>query len=146
MKIERVTEPADDVAAALDRLLPQLSATRTGPTLAELAEITSAPGTVLLVAREDDRILGTLTLVLYRIPTGARAWIHDVVVDEAARGRGVGEALTKAALEIATDAGAETVNLTTRRHREAAHRLYERLGFVPRESDVFVWRTDARNG
>ncbi len=140
MRIERVTEPTEDVGAGLARLLPQLSANRTGPTLGELAEITSAPGTVLLVARDGGEIVGTLTLLLYRIPTGPRAWIHDVVVDESARSRGVGEALTREALEIARAAGAETVNLTTRRHREAAHRLYERLGFVQRESDVFVWR------
>ncbi len=140
MRIERVTEPADDVLAALARLLPQLSPGRAGPSHGELAEIAAAPGTVLLVARDDDVIVGTLTLLLYRLPAGFRGWIHDVVVDEDARGRGVGEALTQEALAIATAAGVERVDLTTRRHRKAAHRLYERLGFVQRESDVYVWR------
>ena len=140
MKIERITEPLDDVLAALARLLPQLSPGRTGPSHGELAEIAAAPGTVLLVARDDDVIVGTLTLLLYRLPAGFRGWIHDVVVDEDARGRGVGEALTQEALAIATAAGVERVDLTTRRHRKAAHRLYERLGFVQRESDVYVWR------
>ena len=142
MRIERVTEPSADVLAALDRLLPQLSPGRTGPSHDELAEIAAAPGTVLLVARDDDRIVGTLTLLLYRLPAGFRGWIHDVVVDEDARGRGVGEALTSEALAIATAARVERVDLTTRRHREAAHRLYERLGFVQRESDVYVWRPE----
>jgi ribosomal protein S18 acetylase RimI-like enzyme len=140
VNIERVTEPADDVVAALDRLLPQLSPGRSGPTRVELAEIASAPGTVLLVARDDNRIVGTLTLLLYRLPAGFRGWIHDVVVDEEARGRGVGEALTREALAIAAGAGVDRVDLTTRRHREAAHRLYRRIGFVQRESDVYVWR------
>jgi ribosomal protein S18 acetylase RimI-like enzyme len=142
VRVERVTEPAGDVSEALARLLPQLSPGLEGPSHEQLAEIASAPGTVLLVARDDDRIVGTLTLLLYRLPAGFRGWIHDVVVDEDARGRGVGEALTLEALEIATASGAERVDLTTRRHREAAHRLYERLGFVQRESDVYVWRPE----
>ena len=142
MRIERVGEATDDVREALARLLPQLSPGRTGPSPEELAEIASAPGTVLLVARDDDRIIGTLTLLLYRLPAGFRGWIHDVVVDEEARGRGVGEALTLEALAIAVEAGVERVDLTTRRHRKAAHRLYERLGFVQRQSDVYVWRPE----
>ena len=142
MRIERVGEATDDVREALARLLPQLSPGRTGPSPDELAEIASAPGTVLLVARDDDRIIGTLTLLLYRLPAGFRGSIHDVVVDEEARGRGVGEALTLEALAIAAEARVERVDLTTRRHRKAAHRLYERLGFVQRESDVYVWRPE----
>ncbi len=142
MRIERVSEPTDDVREALARLLPQLSPDRTGPSHEELAEIASAPGTVLLVAHEDARIVGTLTLLLYRLPAGFRGWIHDVVVDEEARGRGVGEALTLEAPAIAAAAGVERVDLTTRRRRKAAHRLYERLGFIQRESDVYVWRPE----
>ena len=142
MKIERVTEPTGDVVEALARLLPQLSPGVDGPSHEELAEIAAAPGTVLLVARNGDRIVGTLTLLLYRLPAGSRGSIQDVVVDEAARGSGVGEALTLEALSIAKAAGVERVDLTTRRHREAAHRLYERLGFVQRESDVYVWRPE----
>jgi ribosomal protein S18 acetylase RimI-like enzyme len=92
-----------------------------------------------LVARgEDQRVVGTLTLVLYYIPTGVRAVIEDVVVDEAARGQGVGEALTRAALEVAAAKGARTVDLTSRPSRQAANRLYERLGFQRRETNV--WR------
>ncbi|MGN6799061.1 MAG: GNAT family N-acetyltransferase [Gaiellaceae bacterium] len=140
MRIERVAEPANDVLEALARLLPQLSPGLVGPSHEQLAEIVSAPGTVLLIARDDDQVVGTLTLLLYRLPAGFRGWIHDVVVDEEARGHGVGEALTLEALAIASAGGVERVDLTTRRHREAAHRLYERLGFVQRESDVYVWR------
>ena len=102
----------------------------------------SAPGTHLLVARAspDGRppaIVGTLTLVVFRIPTGVRAWIEDVVVDESARGRGVGEALTVAAIGLATGAGARTVDLTSRPTREAANRLYRRLGFELRDTNVY---------
>ena len=99
-----------------------------------------APGTHLLVARDDaGRIVGTLTLVVFRIPTGLRAWIEDVVVDESARGQGTGEALTREALRIAADLGARTVDLTSRPTREAANRLYRRLGFELRDTNVWRW-------
>jgi ribosomal protein S18 acetylase RimI-like enzyme len=78
--------------------------------------------------------------ILYRVPTGLQGWIHDVVVDEEARGQGVGEALTREALRWAEDAGARSVELTTRPEREAANRLYRRLGFEQRETNVYVWR------
>jgi ribosomal protein S18 acetylase RimI-like enzyme len=98
------------------------------------------PGTHLLVARDGGEIVGTLTLLVYRVPAGTRGWIHDVVVDEAARGRGIGEALTQDALRRAREAGVARVSLTSRPHRAAAHRLYERLGFAPHETNVYVWR------
>jgi ribosomal protein S18 acetylase RimI-like enzyme len=82
-------------------------------------------------------VIGTLTLALFRIPTGVRAWIEDVVVDEAARGRGAGEALTREALRLAEEAGARTVDLTSRPEREAANRLYQRLGFERRSTSVY---------
>ena len=85
-------------------------------------------------------VLGMLTLIVYRVPTGIRAWIHDVVVDETARGRGVGEALATEALRLAEAAGAISIELTTRQEREAANRLYRRLGFEQRETNVYVWR------
>jgi ribosomal protein S18 acetylase RimI-like enzyme len=91
----------------------------------------------LFVAREHGEIVGSLSLVLFRIPTGLRAWIEDVVVDESARGKGVGEALSRAAIDHALKAGAKTVDLTSRPSREAANRLYERLGFKKRETNVY---------
>jgi ribosomal protein S18 acetylase RimI-like enzyme len=94
----------------------------------------------MLLARDpeaDGRIVGSMTLALFRIPTGMRAWIEDVVVDESVRGRGVGAALNHHALDVARDAGARTVDLTSRPSREAANRLYQRLGFVQRETNVY---------
>jgi ribosomal protein S18 acetylase RimI-like enzyme len=140
MNIERVTEADAALAEAVARLVPQLSPSRQGAELAELAELVATPGTNLIVARDADAVLGMLTLIVYRVPTGIRAWIHDVVVDETARGRGVGEALTREALRLAESAGAISVELTTRQEREAANRLYRRLGFEQRETNVYVWR------
>jgi ribosomal protein S18 acetylase RimI-like enzyme len=138
--VERVEEANDELVAAVARLVPQLSASRSAPTREELAALLIAPGTSLLVAREDGRVLGMLTLLLDRLVTGVRGRIEDVVVDEIARGRGVGEALTRAALELAASAGAESVELTSSPSRAAANRLYPRLGFEPRETNVYIWR------
>ena len=135
--IEIAQEATPELVEAMARLLPQLSSSAPAPTTAELDEIATSPATVLLVARLDGRIVGSLTLALFRIPTGMRAWIEDVVVDEAARGHGVGDALNRAALEIAAERGARTVDLTSRPSREAANRLYRRLGFQARETNVY---------
>jgi ribosomal protein S18 acetylase RimI-like enzyme len=140
MNVGRVTEADDALAAAVARLVPQLSPKRQAAGLAELAELVATPGTSLIVARDGDAVIGMLTLIVYRVPTGVRAWIHDVVVDETARGRGVGEALAQEALRLAESAGAISVELTTRQEREAANRLYRRLGFEQRETNVYVWR------
>jgi ribosomal protein S18 acetylase RimI-like enzyme len=90
-----------------------------------------------LLAKVDGVIVGSLTLVIFHIPTGIRAWIEDVVVDVDARGKGVGEALNKFALAEAKRQGATTVDLTSRPSREAANRLYQRLGFKARETNVY---------
>jgi ribosomal protein S18 acetylase RimI-like enzyme len=137
---EAITVSAD-LTAAIGRLVGQLSSSATAPTEEELREIVDSPATRLLVAREDDdAIIGALTLVLFRIPTGVRAWIEDVVVDEAARRRGVGEALTREAIRLAAEAGARSVDLTSRPSREAANRLYQRVGFEQRETTVYRFR------
>jgi ribosomal protein S18 acetylase RimI-like enzyme len=140
VKVERVTEADEALAEAVGRLVPQLSPARRPPGIVELVDLVATPGTNLIVARDGDAVLGMLTLIVYRVPTGVRAWIHDVVVDESARGRGVGEALAREALRLAEDAGAISVELTTRQEREAANRLYRRLGFEQRETNVYVWR------
>jgi len=127
----------DELVEAMARLVPQLSSSSPAPSAAHLAEIVASPASQLLVARLDGRIVGSLTLVLFRIPTGLRAWIEDVVVDASARGSGVGEALNRFALDEARRAGATTVDLTSRPSREAANRLYRRLGFVQRETNVY---------
>jgi ribosomal protein S18 acetylase RimI-like enzyme len=135
VRIEVVKAVSDELVEAFLRLTPQLSAA-SPPSADELTEVVRSPATSLLVAREGDAIVGTLTLAVFRIPTGVRAWIEDVVVDESARGLGVGEALTRAALERAAAAGARSVELTSRPNREAANRLYRRLGFERRETNV----------
>ncbi len=137
--VEAATEVTPELVAALARLVPQLSSSASVPSEDEVAEMVASPATTLLVARAGERatIVGTLTLVVFRIPTGVRAWIEDVVVDDAWRGKGVGEALSLHALELARAAGARTVDLTSRPTRAAANRLYRRLGFEPRDTNVY---------
>jgi ribosomal protein S18 acetylase RimI-like enzyme len=130
--IDVVQEASEEVAGALCHLVPQLSTSAALPDRAAVQRIVDSQATTLLAARLDGKIVGFLALVMFPIPTGFRAWIEDVIVDEAARGRGIGEALTKKALDLAEAAGARTVDLTTRPHREAAGRLYERVGFAVR--------------
>jgi len=136
-RVEIAGEATDEVLAALHRLIPQLSSSSAPVTVAELREIIDSDSSVLFIARVDGRIVGSLTLAVFRIPTGIRAWIEDVVVDESARGHGVGEALNRAALAEAKRRGAKTVDLTSRPSREAANRLYLRIGFVARETNVY---------
>jgi ribosomal protein S18 acetylase RimI-like enzyme len=140
--IDIVVDPDPELAAAIERLLPQLSSA-TPPSLGGLVEIAGAEGIDLFVARVDGIPVGTLTLAVIRLLSGVRAIIEDVVVDDAARGHGVGEALVHAALDRARDIGARSVDLTSRPSREAANRLYERTGFVRRETNVYRFDLDS---
>ena len=138
MRVEKATQATDELRRALGRLLPQLSASARPPLAAELMEIVATPGSSLLVARNDaGAIVGTLTLVCVRTPRGLRAHVEDVVVDESAHGQGAGEALVREAIRLAQLAGARAVELTSRPEREAANRLYVRLGFEPRQTNVY---------
>ncbi|MEY3091991.1 MAG: hypothetical protein RL413_136 [Actinomycetota bacterium] len=130
-------EVTDEVVQAFGVLIPQLSRSNPAPTRAELEALVASEASTLFVARVDGRIAGSLTLAMFRIPTGVRAWIEDVVVDESARGHGVGEALNRAALDHARANGAITVDLTSRPSREAANRLYKRMGFEQRDTNVY---------
>lgn len=127
----------DELIDAFNRLIPQLSSSSPPPSHDHLTALVSSEDTVLFVARIDGRILGSLTLAFYRIPTGTKAWIEDVVVDSDARGHGVGELLNRAALDEARARGAKDVSLTSRPSRESANRLYRRIGFAPRETNVY---------
>jgi len=140
VEILEATEVTPELIEAFDRLIPQLSKSNPAPTETELAAVCESPASILLIAVDRtnaDHILGSLTLAWFRLPTGIRAWIEDVVVDESARGRGVGELLNRAALDRARQLGAKTVDLTSRPSREAANRLYQRVGFQQRDTNVY---------
>jgi ribosomal protein S18 acetylase RimI-like enzyme len=138
VRITQATTVSDGLVAAFARLVPQLSSSAQPPTRDELEAIVSSPATTILLAEDDDgAIIGSLTLALFRAPTGTRAWIEDVVVDESARGQGAGEALVAEAVRLAAEAGVRTVDLTSRPSRGAANALYEKIGFRIRETNVY---------
>ena len=137
VSVEIASVASDELLAACHRLIPQLSSSAKPMTNNELLEIVNSESTLMFVARVDDSIVGLLTLAIFRIPTAMRAWIEDVVVDSSARGHGVGEALNMAAIAEAKRRGAKTVDLTSRPSREAANKLYQRIGFVERDTNVY---------
>jgi len=137
IEIAVVDRPTSEIADAVSQLLPQLSSGAAQVDESSLRSIVASPATRLFVARDGPAIVGMLTLVLVRIPTGLRAYIEDVVVRDTHRRRGIGMALTQAALAAAEAAGARTVNLTSNAKRQAANQLYEKMGFRRRDTNVF---------
>ncbi|MDY5403335.1 MAG: GNAT family N-acetyltransferase [Trueperella sp.] len=137
MSVELATSATPQLEAAFARLIPQLSSSASPMDIEKIGELLAQPSIDLMVYKDEGEILGMLTLVTFTIPTGTRAWIEDVVVDDAARGKGVGRALVEAACDLATTRGAKSVDLTSRPSREAANRLYRRCGFEARETNVY---------
>ncbi len=139
MRIEAVTEVTPDLHAALARLLPQLNSRLPVPSIQRLQRIIDDPAVTLLVAKDGGEIVGTSTVIVYSTPFWIKARLDEVVVDRSARGKGVGEALVQACLDIGRERGAEVAELQSGRglERARAHRLYERMGFKLRETDVY---------
>jgi ribosomal protein S18 acetylase RimI-like enzyme len=138
--VETVHQVTDELVEASRRLLPQLSSSAAAPSADDLARVTDHQANTLFVARSQGVVVGMLTLVTFPLPSGLRARIEDVVVDHDARGRGVGTALTLAALRLAERQGARSVDLTSRASRVAANRLYQELGFRLRDSNVYRYQ------
>jgi ribosomal protein S18 acetylase RimI-like enzyme len=128
---------SEELLGQVNRLLPQLSSSAPTMTMSQLRDLLDASAVTLFVATHDGRTIGMLTLAMFPIPTGVRAWIEDVVVDADSRGLGAGALLTTTAIEHARRRGAVTVDLTSRPAREAANALYRKVGFVQRETNVY---------
>ena len=137
VEIEVATAATPALRDALNRLVPQLSSSARPLTDDDVARLTSDPDVTLFVATNDGAIVGTLTLVVFAIPSGHRAWIEDVIVDSNTRGLGIGAALTLAAIDEGRRRGVRTIDLTSRPSREAANALYRKLGFEARDTNVY---------
>ena len=135
--VEIASEATPELLAGLNHLLPQLSTNAAALTSSDVEALVESSSVTVFIARDEEQVVGSLTLVVFPIPTGLRAWIEDVVVDESARGMGVGEALTNAAVDESRRRHVRSIDLTTRPSREAANRLYSRLGFELRETNVY---------
>jgi ribosomal protein S18 acetylase RimI-like enzyme len=136
MRIYEANMATEAIAKAFKKLIPQLSPNCSVPSKSELENLINSNNTLIFVAEENE-IIGTLTLVFNKIPTGNKVWIEDVVVDNAVRGKGVGEELTKFAIEYVTSKGIKQINLTSGPERIAANKLYQKLGFTKRETNVY---------
>lgn len=137
LHIEAAAEATPELLLALATLLPQLNAAIPGPTAEELTAVIADPAITLLTAHDEGVIVATATLIVYPTAVWVKARIEDVVVDEAARGRGIGEALVNECVNVARQRGARVVELQSARRREVANRLYARMGFEQRESNVY---------
>ena len=133
--VEAVSSVDDELVAAFGRLLPQLSRGAPVPTRDAIREIVEAAACTVLIARDgraSGHIVGMLTLVVFRIPTGVRAWIEDVVVDEQVRGRGLGEAPSQEAIRQAVgrdDPGQPDSGTARRSAAPSARRFTRRSAF-----------------
>ena len=145
MKIERITQVDESTVDVFKRLMPQLTGKDEYPSLEELQRVIQSDERFLFFATEKGEVIGTLTLVFYQLPSGLKAWIEDVIVDEHARGKGVATALLKHALQVARDKGSLKADLTSMPWRTAANRLYQKMGFKKRESNMYrYFLTDDR--
>jgi ribosomal protein S18 acetylase RimI-like enzyme len=140
--VEKARAATAELLTGLNALLPQLSSSAPPLDAADVESMTRSDAATLFVAYDEGRLVGTLTLVIFAIPTGQRAWIEDVVVDEDARGLGIGEQLTLAAIEEARQRGVRTLDLTSRPSRKAANALYRKLGFERRETNVYRFQLE----
>ena len=141
MWVEVAAEATDELVEAFQRLIPQLTKNNPPPSLDQLTALVKSESSTLLIARADDSsVVGVLSLTVYRVPTGIRSIIEDVVVDESARGQGIGEALMRRALDIAKDKGATQITLTSNPKRDAANRLYLRMGFKLRATNAYIYK------
>ncbi len=143
MHIEQASTATEELWDAFQRLVPQLTSSNPPPSLDDLAALVQSESTTLLIARHPGwrgPVVGAASVTIYRVPTGLRAVIEDVIVDEALRGQGIGEALVRRALEIAREKGASGVSLTSNQSREAANRLYLRIGFVHRQTNAYYYK------
>ncbi len=138
MQIEIITKADDELYEAFQHLIPQLTDNNPPPSLDNLAALLQDTASTLIVARHDNgRIVGALTLAVYRVPTGIRSVIEDVIVDVTVRGEGIGEALMRRAIELAREKGANNISLTSNPMRKAANKLYLRVGFTKRETNAY---------
>ena len=143
MYIETASEVTEELLQALQRLIPQLGVHKVPPSKEELRNLIESRSSMLLVARNPERdspVVGILCLTIYRVPTGLRSIIEDVVVDSHARRKGVGEALVRHAIDLAREAGAGTVSLSSNPRREAANQLYQSMGFQIRQTNPYIYK------
>lgn len=137
LKFQEINEFQSSYLADINQLLAQLSSSHPSISQQELQNILSSPNSHLYVVLLEERIIGMATLCTYLCPTGRKAWIEDVVVDSAFRGKGLGKLLANNIIDVVNKQGNTTLMLTSRPSRIEANHLYQSLGFEKRETNVY---------
>ena len=137
VEIIEISEASNEILSQVNGLLPQLSKSASPLSLESLDILAKSESTNLFVAKEGKKVWGMLSLVLFPIPTGTKAWVEDVVVDSSARGKGIGKALMNHALKKVREKRGKSIDLTSRPSRETANNLYQSLGYQKRETNVY---------
>jgi ribosomal protein S18 acetylase RimI-like enzyme len=138
MEIKEITNYHDRTKIEIDSLLELLLNKKASISASALQEIISSDSSHLFFAFDENKnCMGMLTVGIYISPTGKKAWIEDVVVGERFRGKGIGEALVKYAIDFVKEQKVHLLTLTSRPARIAANKLYMKLGFVKKETNVY---------
>ena len=139
IEIREINRFSNRVFAATLSLLPQLAPDSALLTMDHFKRILKSKSTHLFIVELDNKIAGILTIATYDIPSGKKVWIEDVVVDELQRGKGIGKALMLFSINYAKSLGAKSIELTSSPSRVAANQLYQKIGFVIRETNVYKY-------
>jgi len=138
MKIREIKEYQPEIQDAIGKLSTQLTGKEYKVGKERIEAIISDENSHLIVALNDKGfVLGMATVGIYNSPTGKKGWIEDVVVDEGSRGQGIGENLINFAVEFAKNQQADVVMLTSKPERITANKLYKKLGFQLKETNVY---------
>lgn len=137
IKVEIATTVTSEIADAITELISQLTDSLSKPSCDYLRQILESDTTTLFLAKENDKIVGMLSLIIYLVPSGKKSWIEDVVIDNHSRGKGIAKQLIEQAFSFAKNQGVEKIDLTSNNKRIAAHQLYKKLDFVKRDTSVF---------
>ena len=136
-RLIELTELKPGYLASINNLLSQLSDSVHTITEEELNTLLSSSQSHLYVLESDGQFIGMTTLCLYQCPTGWKAWIEDVVVDQNYRGKGYGKVMIDKVIALCRNKGNMTLMLTSRPSRIVANQLYQSLGFEKRETNVY---------
>ncbi|MDL2238752.1 GNAT family N-acetyltransferase [Bacteroidales bacterium OttesenSCG-928-K03] len=137
MRIKQLTTLSGEILNKINNLLPILSDNVRTLKHEELEEMINDKNTVIFIAEEDEDIVGMLVFIIYKLPSGVKAWIEDVIVKEEQQGRGIGRMLVETAIEYAKKLNIKKIDLTSSPFRIAANILYPKLGFKKRDTNVY---------
>ena len=140
MNIIEVNEFKKEYFDAIQKFLGLLTSEPKSFTEANFKALLVSGSSHLFFLLDDNNIAGMATVGIYKSPTGTKAWIEDVVMDEAYRGKGLGRMITQYAIDFAASQRADSLMLTSNPSRIAANNLYRTIGFEQKETNVYCMK------